>query len=106
MVLVDCLRLTGNIGTKVEFQNPVIEDTHEFKRKYELFLFDFFIACNFMQFHFHRLHGSVCVKGSHRANNGKQRTTLSGELPFIRTSSRKCQILLKLVIIVIKVKRA
>ena len=61
------------------------------KRKYELFLFDF-IACNFKQFHFLLLHGSVCVKGSHRANNGKQRTRLPGDLPFIKTSSRKCQI--------------
>ena len=39
-----------NIGTKVEFQNPLIEDAHELKRKYELFLFDFFIACNFIFF--------------------------------------------------------
>ena len=34
----------------------------------------------------------MCVKGSHRANNGKQRTRLPGDLPFIKTSSRKCQI--------------
>ena len=34
-----------------------------------------------MQFHFLLLHGSVCVKGSHRANNGKQRTRLPGDLP-------------------------
>ena len=32
------------------------------------------------------LHGSVCVKESHRANNGKQRTRLPGDLPFIKTS--------------------
>ena len=60
--------------------------------KYELFLFDFFIACNFKQFHFLLLHGSVCVKESHRVNNGKQRTRLPGDLPFIKTSSRTCQI--------------
>ena len=65
------IRLSWNIGTKVEFQNPLSEDAHELKRKYQLFLFDFFIACNFMQFHFLLLHGSVCVKGSHRAINGK-----------------------------------
>ena len=40
-------------------------DGYELKRKYELFLFDFFIACNFIQFHFLLPHGSVCVKGSH-----------------------------------------
>ena len=80
------------------------EDGYELKRKYELFLFDFFIACNFKQFDFLLLHGSVCVKGSHRANNGKQRTRLPGDLPFIKTSSRKCQIRLKLVIIMIRLK--
>ena len=36
------MRLPWNIGTKVEFQNPLSEDAHELKRKYELFLFDFF----------------------------------------------------------------
>ena len=41
-----------------------------------------------MQFHFLLLHGSVRVKGPHRANNGKQRTRLPGDLPFIKTSSR------------------
>ena len=70
------------------------------------FLFDFFIACNFMQFHFLLLHGSVCVKGSHRANNGKQRTRLVGDLPFTKTSLHKCQMRLKLVIIMIRLKRA
>ena len=65
------IRLPLNIGSKVGFQNPLSEDGYELKRKYELFLFDFFIACNFKQFHFLLLHGSVCVKGSHRANNGK-----------------------------------
>ena len=59
--------------------------------KKELFLFDFFIAYNFKRFNFFLLHGSVCVKESHRANNGKQRTRLAGDLPFIKTSSRKCQ---------------
>ena len=54
------------------------------KRRYDLFLFDFFIACNFQQFHFLLLHGSVCVKG---ANNGKQLTRLPGDLTFIKTSS-------------------
>ena len=38
------------LGTKVEFQNPLNEDAHELKRKYELFLFDFSIACNFIFF--------------------------------------------------------
>ena len=80
------MRLPWNFGTKVEFQNPLSEDAHELKRKKELFLFDFFIACNFIQFHFFLLHGSVCVKESHRANNGKQRTRLVGDLPFIKTS--------------------
>ena len=77
--------------------------TNVLKRKYELFLFDF-IACNFKQFHFLLLHGSVCVKGSHRANNGEQRTRLPVDLPFIKTSSRKWQIRLKLVIIMIRLK--
>ena len=39
-----------NIGTDVEFQNPISYDAHELKRKYELFLFNFFIACNFIFF--------------------------------------------------------
>ena len=59
-----------------------------------------------MQFHFLLLHGSVCVKGSHRANNGKQRTRLPGDLSFIKTSSRKGHIRLKLVIIMIRLKSA
>ena len=29
-----------------------------------------------MQFQFLLLHGAVCVKGSHRVNNGKQRATI------------------------------
>ena len=99
-------RLPWSIGTKVEFQNPLSEDAHELKRKKELFLFDFFIACNFIQFHFFLLHGSVCVKESHRANNGKQRTRLPGDLPFIKTSSHKGHIRLKLVIIMIRLKSA
>ena len=78
-------RLPWNVGTKVEFQNPLSEDAHEL-RKYELFQFDFFIACNFRQFLCLLLHGSVCVKGSHRANNGKQRTRLPVDLPFTKTS--------------------
>ena len=90
-------RFPWNIGSKVEFQNLLSEDGYEVKRKYELFLFDFFIACNFMQFHFHLVHGSVCVKECHRVNNGKQPTRLPGDLPFIKTSSRKCQIRLKLI---------
>ena len=53
-----------------------------------------------MQFHFLLLHGSVCVKGSHRANNGKQRTRLPGDLSFIKTISHKNHIRLKLVIII------
>ena len=51
-----------------------------------------FISRNFKQFHFLLQHGFVCVKGSHRANNGKQRTRLPGDLPFTKTRSRKCQI--------------
>ena len=43
-------RLPGSTDTKVEFWNFLSEDAHKFKRKYELFLFDFFIACNFMFF--------------------------------------------------------
>ena len=50
-----------------------------------VFLFDFFIACNFKQFRFLLLHGSVCVKRSHTANNGKQRTRLPADLPHIKT---------------------
>ena len=49
-------------GLVLEFQNHLSEDAHELKRKYELFLFDFFFACSFMQFHFLFLHESVCVK--------------------------------------------
>ena len=79
------------------------EDGYELKRRYELFLFDFFIAYNFKQFHFLLLHGSVYVKGSHRANNRKQRTRLPGDLP-LKTSSHKDHILLKLVIIMIRLK--
>ena len=45
-------RLPGNIGTKVKFQNPLSEDVIELNRKYDLFLFNFFIACIFMQIHF------------------------------------------------------
>ena len=82
------------------------EDGYELKRRYELFLFDFFIACNFKQFHFLLLHGSVYVKGSHRANNRKQRTRLPGDLLFIKTSSHKGHIRLKLVIIMIRLKSA
>ena len=48
-----------------------------------------FIACNFKQFHFLLLHGSVCIKGSQRANNGRQRTRLPGDIPFMKRSSRK-----------------
>ena len=98
------MRLPWNIGTKVGFQNPLSEDAHELKRKYELFLFEFFIAYNFKQFHFLLLHGSVCVKGCHRANNGKQRTRLPGDIPFIKTSLHKCQVRLKLVITIIRLK--
>ena len=88
-----CARmLPGNIGTKVKFQNPLSEDVNELNRKYDLFLFNFFSACSCMQIHFFLLHVSVCVRGSHRAINGKQGNTVSGELPFIKTSSRKCQI--------------
>ena len=94
------IRLPWNIGSKVEFQNHLSDDGYQLKRKYELFQFDFFIACNFMQFHFLLLHGSVCVKGSHRANNGKQRTRLPGDLSVIKTSSHKGHIRLKLVIII------
>ena len=53
------IRLPWNIGSKVEFQNPLSEDGYELKRKYELSPCDFCIACNFMQFHFLLLHGSV-----------------------------------------------
>ena len=95
-----------NIGSKVEFQNHLSDDGYQLKRKYELFLFDFFIARNFMQFHFLLLHGSLCVKGSHKANNGKQRTRLPGDLSFIKTSSHKGHIRLKLVIIMIRPKSA
>ena len=100
------IRLPWNIGTKFEFQNPLSEDGYELKRKYELFLFDFFIACYFKQFHFLLLHESVCINGSNRANNGKKWTRLPGDLPLIKTSSRECQIRLKLVIIMIRLKSA
>ena len=95
------IRLPWNIGSKVEFQNPWVRMATNSKRRYELLLFDFFIACNFQQFHFLLLHGSVCVK---RANNGKQRTRLPGDLTFIKTSSHKGHIRLKLVIIMIRLK--
>ena len=95
-----------NIGSRVEFQNHLSDDGYQLKRKCELFLFDFFIARNFMQFHFLLLHGSLCVKGSHKANNGKQRTRLPGDLSFIKTSSHKGHIRLKLVIIMIRPKSA
>ena len=49
------IRLPWNIGTKVEIQNPLSEDAHELKRKYELFLFVFLfslpaISSNFIFF--------------------------------------------------------
>ena len=49
------IRLPWNIGSKVEFQNPLSEDGYELKRKYELFLFDYLfslpaISCNFIFF--------------------------------------------------------
>ena len=49
------IRLPWNIGTKVEIQNPLSEDAHELKRKYELFLFVFLfslpaISINFIFF--------------------------------------------------------
>ena len=37
-----------NIGTKVEFQNPLSKDAHGLKRKYELLLFEFFL--NYLPF--------------------------------------------------------
>ena len=77
-------RLPGNSGTKVKFQDPLSEDVNELNRKYDFFLFNFFIACRFMQIHFFLLHVCVCIRGPHRANNGKQGTTISGELPFIK----------------------
>ena len=43
------MRLPWNFGAKVEFQNGD-EVGYKLKRKYELFLFDFFIACNFIFF--------------------------------------------------------
>ena len=43
------MRLPWNFGAKVEFQNGD-DDGYELKRKYELFLFYFFIACNFIFF--------------------------------------------------------
>ena len=64
------------------------------------------IACNFKQFRFLLPHGSVCVKGSHRPNNGKQRTRLPGDLSFVKTRSHKGHIRLKLVIIIIRLKSA
>ena len=45
-------RLPGDIGTKVKFQNLLSEDANELNRKYDLFLFNFFIACSFMKTHF------------------------------------------------------
>ena len=46
--------LPWNIGTKVEIQNPLSEDAHELKRKYELFVFLFSlpaaISSNFIFF--------------------------------------------------------
>ena len=47
---VTVMRLPWNFSTKVEFQNPLNWDGHELKRKYELFLFDIFIACSFIFF--------------------------------------------------------
>ena len=88
------MRLPWNIGTKVEFQNPLSEDDHELKRKYELFLFDFFHC---LQFHAISFFSSALIRVRQemrrRVNNGK-------------TSSCKCQIRLKLGIIMIRLKRA
>ena len=49
------IRLPWNIGSKVEFQNPLSEDGYELKRKNELFLFDYLfslpaISSNFIFF--------------------------------------------------------
>ena len=48
--------------------------------------FNFFIACDFMQFHFPLLHRSVCVKGSYRAITESSKLHLSnaGEPPFLK----------------------
>ena len=71
------MRLPWNIGTEVEFQNPLSEDAHELKRKYELFLFDFFHC---LQFHAISFFSSAPIRVRQemrrRVNNGKQRTTL------------------------------
>ena len=69
--------------------------------------FNFFITCDFMQFHFPLLHGSVCVKGSHRAITESSKLHLSnaGEPPFLKTRSRKCQIRMKVVIVMTGLKR-
>ena len=69
--------------------------------------FNFFIACDFMQFHFPLLHGSVCVKGSYRAITESSKLHLSnaGEPPFLKTRSRKWQIRMMVVIVTTGLKR-
>ena len=52
MLLRGLVLPSWNFGTKVEIQNPLSSAAHELNRKKELFLFDFFIACNFTQIHF------------------------------------------------------
>ena len=53
-------------------------------RMHDLFLFNFFQCLHFHANSFFLLHVSACVRGSHKAINGKQGNTVSGELPFIK----------------------
>ena len=87
MCLLSGLVLKGCLGTLVlrsRFKIPWVRMPMNSKGSMNC-LFFVFIACNFKQFHFLLLHGSVCVKRSHTANNGKQRTRLPADLPHIKT---------------------
>ena len=97
-----------NIGSKVEFQNLLSQrmaTNSKGSMNYSCLIFSLpAISNNLIFFFCTDPCAAVCVKGSHRANNGKQRTRLPGDLPFIKTSSHKGHIRLKLVIIMIRLK--
>ena len=102
------ITLPCNIGSKVEFQNLLSQrmaTNSKGSMNYSCLIFSLpAISNNLIFFFCTDPCAAVCVKGSHRANNGKQRTRLPGDLPFIKTSSHKGHIRLKLVIIIIRLK--
>ena len=93
-----------NIGSKVEFQNLLSQrmaTNSKGSMNYSCLIFSLpAISNNLIFFFCTDPCAAVCVNGSHRANNGKQRTRLPEDLSFIKTSSHKGHIRLKLVIII------